>query len=211
MYQVRRIGHAIASLVIVFIVIAMGNLNASAQEPCATECDTATAPYVHRTVPVQAGPGCTILLTIRQRVCAGVYEVDVLSAVYGPGCDPTIDPRTALETALRSFVTGNGMEFPTGPAGSQNPPGSWVWRVTRPACWMVVTATKQLVPCTPYCCISYLQVTRNENCPDWKISGETQRNATRACPRVDGTSGGGDGGTVQPCASSCDALAPWLR
>ncbi len=210
MYQVRRSGHARA-LLLVLTLCVFGSSALMAQEPCATECDTATAPYVQRTVPVQAGAGCTILLTIRQRICAGIHEVDILSATYGPGCETGMDPRAALEAAVRAFVVGNGMEFRTGPGGSQNPPGSWVWRVSRPACWMVVTATKQLVPCTPYCCISYLQVTRNENCPDWKISGETQRNATRACPRVDGTSGGGDGGTVQPCASSCDALAPWLR
>lgn len=211
MHTLPRLGRAFALLLTTVVFIGFGTGPLAAQEPCATECDISTAPYTMRVVPVVIGPGCTMILTVRQRVCSGIHEVDVVSASYSPGCDTTIDPRTALETALRSFVTNNGMEFPTGPAGSQNPAGSWVWRVSRPACWTVNPATRQLTSCSPFCCISYLQVTRNENCPDWKISGETQRNAVRACPRVEPSFGTGESGPPQPCASSCEAIAPWLR
>lgn len=182
----------------------------SAQEPCATDCNQATAPYVQRVVSVDIGGGCAVTLTIRTRVCSGILEVEVISAAYTPGCATERDPREAIERAIRQFVTTNGMQFPT---GTPNNPNSeqWIWRVARPACWQVVQPQGPAMPCGPECCISYLTVTRKANCSEWAITNEARRNTTRGCPLTSRQQSGDDAGSGSSCATACDAIVPGFR
>jgi hypothetical protein len=194
-----------------FIAVLLAALvTLSAQEPCATDCSAATAPYSQRAVSVDMGGGCAVTLTIRTRVCSGIFEVEIVSAAYTPGCATTGDPRVTIERAIRQFVTTNGMQFPTGTSNNPNAE-QWVWRVARPACWQVLPPQGPAMPCGTECCISYLTVMRKANCSDWAFTNEARRNITRNCPLTDSRLVGGDAGANPSCATACDAIVPGLR
>lgn len=196
------------SWLLALLVVAHGTL--AAQEPCVTECSTSNAPFVQRVVSVDLGGGCAVTLTIRTRVCSGIFEVEIVSAAYTPGCATDRDPREAIERAIRQLVTTNGMQFPTGSPNNPNPE-QWIWRVARPACWQVLQPQGSLMPCGPECCISYLTVKRKANCPDWVITNEARRNLSRSCPLAGRQNVGGDAGAGSSCATACDAIVPGLR
>lgn len=182
----------------------------SAQEPCATDCNLTTSPYTQQVVAIAVSQGCAVTLTIRTRVCSGIFEVEVVAATFSPGCANNADPRVAIEAAIRQYVTSNGMQFPTGSA-SNTSQQQWMWRVSRPACWSVNSLQGTAQACGLDCCISYLTVTRKLNCPDWSITREIQRNTARGCALATRQSQEVDSGTADPCASACSPIVPGLK
>lgn len=174
-----------------------------AQEPCTTECDTSLSPYTLSTLTVNVSAECQIVLQIRTRVCAGIYELQVLGATAVGACAAR-DIQADVVAALKTVVTNNLMNFPPG-----NVDGIYTWRITRPSCWAVGNA--QPYPCSMECCISYLQVEKRADCNTWSITSETLRSLPRICPPRLEKSGEETQSEVQTCAFMCERLAPAVK
>lgn len=175
-----------------------------AQLNCISECDQVTNPFVIQDIPVPVGPDCIMTVRIRKRVCAGVHELEVVSAVMTGQCTGII-ATNSLSVALRIIVGNNYMNFPPQGAG---PAGTWTWRIAKPACWTRPTIT-QMIPCESPCCISLLTVTRREGCDTWAIANESFNSVHPPCELAPQSGSSGDG-PPDPllCTYSCEPQLP---
>ncbi len=187
----------------VLCCLVLLSTTAISQEPCATDCDTATAPYTLSSLTVNISASCQIVLHVRTRVCAGIYELDILSA-NAVGTCLARDIQAEIMAAIKSVVTNNLMNFPPG-----NVNGTHTWRISRPSCWLVSEA--QPSPCSIECCVSYLQVEKRAECNTWSITSETLRSLPRVCPPRLEKHGEEAQSSEQTCAFMCDRLAPAVK
>lgn len=167
------------------ILMALLVMSGSAFESGATEVDDCTSacagtPFGPSTsVVVPVGANCSITITYRKRTCGGVQELVIDSASrIGPCSD--MSAGAAMNMAIGILVRTNMMGFQP---QSASPPGSWTWRISRPAC-----VSYQVPPgigvqrCTDECCVSYLTVAKRPDCATWQITAESRRKPFHMCP-----------------------------
>jgi len=191
------------ALIAAVLVIALFTPS-QAQQFCQTGCNPTTNPFVVQDIAIPVGPDCIMTVRIRKRICAGVHELEVVSATTTGQC-AGINATNSLSVALRILVGNNYMNFPPQGAG---PAGTWTWRIAKPACWTSPTPT-QLIPCNSPCCVSVLTVTRREGCDTWAISNESFSSVRPTCELTHQSGSGGDGPpNPELCTYSCDPQLP---
>ncbi|MDZ4746724.1 MAG: hypothetical protein SGJ05_12085 [bacterium] len=120
--------------------------------------------------------GCTVTLSCQKRVCAGTYELNVLSASYAGACSLwTAGGR--IQQALNMIVHQNLMNFQP---GAPSAAGTYHWRISRPACWQSNEGV--LSACSDECCVNNLDVVKKTGCADFQVATETVLSPPRACP-----------------------------
>ncbi|GMV53903.1 MAG: hypothetical protein D8M52_09190 [Chlorobi bacterium] len=208
MHTVRIMSSALKVTYIAMAILLVSVAVVRSQEPCETDCDTATSPYETAAFTIEFAPGCLVTIQYRTRVCAGISEmiVDAVNVV-GPCADML--PSGALQVALQLLVTQNQMNFPPY-AGSNE--GSWTWRISRNACWKRLGSPPSgpLIPCSDECCVNYINVRKRQGCDYWEFVSESATLPWRVCPDVAIDPGGGEQ-APELCTSACAYLVPILR
>lgn len=163
---------------VVLIVVLLGLLTPffMRAQSCASEC---VGSFINGSLTVEIDDSCLVTLAFQKRLCGGVFELNVLSAVTsGPCADIPAGER--VRRALAFIVHHNLMNFPPFPMSS---PGTVRWRISRKACWQPVAGdADSLEACSNQCCVNHLDVVKKEGCEDFQVTKEYVVNPLRACP-----------------------------
>ncbi|MEY3386424.1 MAG: hypothetical protein RIR53_1235 [Bacteroidota bacterium] len=169
-----------------------------AQQPCEEDCDPLTNPYTERTVTTTVSASCNVKLFVGVRACKGVWEVKVLR-IEALGCND-IDINEVIRRTVSMTIVENLLLLPY-PA---------TWRVATPSCWNR-SPKGDILPCDAPCCVSYLSVSRREDCNSFGFDGQRTHSVKPNC-KVSPESPGGIGSEVpHSCWFSCYPVVPTLH